>query len=108
MGADVVSRGGFYRMGAPGEDVIVHLNFGSKRPPANCVSPKMPLDSAPGDRCGRPCEALCDAVVGSDHGKEETCDAPMCALHRTRAGAQDYCPAHVKARSDAFEWSDPT
>lgn len=103
-----MSRGGFYRMGEPGKDVIAHVNFGSKRPPLMCVSPKMPLDRGPVvDFCRRPCEALCDAVVGSNQGKEETCDAPMCGLHRTKAGELDYCPEHVKQRSDAFEWSDP-
>lgn len=56
---------------------------------------RRPKCSVPG--CGRDQAALCDHPVERQGGKG-TCDASMCAAHRTSVGKnRDHCPAHVKA-----------
>ena len=96
----------WYRLGEPGADTIAHFNFGRrKRGPLPCVAPRCSLDQAKyGERCGRISAALCDAPAGVDvDGTPLTCSAPLCELHRTKAGADvDYCPrhAHLAAREE--------
>jgi hypothetical protein len=47
--------------------------------------------------CKQPQAALCDAPV-ERAGRRATCDASMCAGHRTRVGPnRDRCPAHAPA-----------
>jgi hypothetical protein len=77
----------------------MHVNFGRKPGPAQCVSPALEMDNHKiGERCGRMSVALCDFPVGKTlGGRPLTCDAPMCAHHRTSVGPNiDYCPRHPK------------
>ncbi len=81
---------GFYRMGAPGEDAMVHLNTGRKSSGEKCASPRFEKDNSSfGAICGRMSVALCDAP---------RCDKPMCELHRTKHATKpnvDFCPEHA-------------
>lgn len=81
---------GFYRYGAPGEDTVAHINTGRKSSGARCASPCFEKDNPKlGTICGRMSVALCD---------HPGCDAPMCALHRTRHATRlntDFCPNHI-------------
>lgn len=79
----------FYRMGDPGQDETVHINYGGnqRRAPGKCLCNKFPEDRpAHGYVCGRPATLLCDGPG---------CDLPICQDHATRhptRGNTDYCP----------------
>lgn len=49
--------------------------------------------------CGEMAEALCDYPVGP----KQTCDQPLCELHRIKQGAEwqdiDFCPTHALVAS---------
>jgi hypothetical protein len=81
---------GFYRFGKPGEDTFVHLNTGRRSSGAQCAMPRFEQDNPQwGETCGRMSAALCDAPG---------CDAPMCALHRTKHVSKpntDFCTHHA-------------
>jgi hypothetical protein len=89
----------FYWMDLPnGELAWVHMNFGRKAGPAPCIARD---DEHGGRKCGRMSVALCDAPAGETlGGKTLTCDAPLCAKHRTKVGPnRDACPRHVQQLS---------
>src|ERR1041384_2136562 len=80
----------FYRYGKPGEDTVVHLNYGGRRRgPAQCRMPRFDNDQAEmGNICGRQSVALCDSPG---------CDISICELHRTKHATKpntDYCSEH--------------
>lgn len=86
-----------YRVGDPGQDIVVRLNFGRKNVPAGCVAPHLVGDNPKwGPKCGRVSVALCDAPAGHDlGGRALTCDALICEHHRVKGGPDiDYCPRH--------------
>lgn len=84
----------FYRMDdGAGGTFAAHVNFGRKGGPAPCVAHDVELD----ERCSRMSVALCDAPAGKTvAGRPLTCDAPICAKHRTSVGPNlDHCPRHA-------------
>lgn len=80
---------GFYRIGAPGEDALVHLNTGRKPSGKRCEADRFEKDDPQiGESCGRQSVILCDGPG---------CDIPVCELHRTKHQTKpdtDYCPDH--------------
>lgn len=80
---------GWYRIGEPGQDALVHLNTGRKASPEPCRMPRFEQDQEDiGRICGRISVALCDAPK---------CDKPICDLHRTKHTSKantDYCAEH--------------
>ena len=80
---------GFYRHGVPGEDTLMHINFGRKSSGQKCAMPRFEKDNAGfGEICGRMSVALCDAPK---------CDKPICELHRTKHVSKantDFCADH--------------
>jgi len=89
---------GFYRVGEPGEDAIVHLNTGRRSSGPRCVMPRFPEDNPSyGEICGRLTVALCDHRVSPPNAAPVTCDAAICELHRVKHLTEpntDFCPDH--------------
>ncbi len=80
---------GFYRLGAPGSDMVAHINTGRRSSGERCRMPRFELDDPKhGHMCGRMSIALCDA---------QNCDVPICELHRVKHSTKantDFCTDH--------------
>lgn len=79
----------FYRVNG----VMMHLNMGRRQGPAQCRA-ALALDGKMVVCCGISAY-LCDHDMG--HG--QTCDRPLCEIHKGQVGKnENLCPKHLAER----------